>query len=218
MGTSYHIEPERVSLKSFRGSLESRELIPSRALLKKELKERFRIISVAGVKTLGGLIDSLRDRRKIEQFSKKTGLDIDYLTLLKREASSYMPNPVQLKKFPGVNPLAVSKLGKAGIRNSKQLYEKVLTNKDRKALCSAIEVSEDDLEELFHLSDLSRLYGVGPVFARMLYDAGICSVKAFIAHSAQGIVDIYESASQKKADFSVRDIQFVLDMARDLVR
>jgi predicted flap endonuclease-1-like 5' DNA nuclease len=66
------------------------------------------------------------------------------------------------------------------------------------------------------LSDVSRIYGVGPVFARMLYDVGIRSVQAFIGYTAEDFIRIYEEHTQKKADFSVGEIQFSLELAQEL--
>lgn len=216
MSSQYHLNPQKVSLKRFQTSLESRKLIPSRVMLKEKLQSRFSTIHSAGVNTLEDLLDVLKSKPKVEAFSKKTGLSIDYLTLLKRESGSYFPNPVQLNKFSGVNNKAISKLEEAGIKNSKQLFDKVSEIDDRTALLSDSGVPEADLNELVHLSDLSRLYGVGPVFARMLYNIGIDSVKSFIHHSAEEIITIYEDINKKKADFTVSDIQFTLEMAREL--
>jgi len=72
------------------------------------------------------------------------------------------------------------------------------------------------LDELASLSDLSRAYGIGPVFARMLYDAGISSIQEFSEYSAADIVRLYESKTNKKADFGVNEIQFSLDLAQEL--
>ena len=65
-------------------------------------------------------------------------------------------------------------------------------------------------------SDLARLYGVGTVFARMIYDVGIRSVKTFIQYDAEEFVSLYEKATHKKADFSVNDINFSLELAKEL--
>jgi len=60
------------------------------------------------------------------------------------------------------------------------------------------------------------LYGVGPVFAGILYGIGIVSVQKFVSHSAAEIVTIYEEVEQKRADFAEKDIQFALEVAQDL--
>lgn len=216
MSSVYHIDPEKILLKSFFTSLDSRELIPSRTPLKEKLWARFKTIQSTGLVTLGDLLVALKTKPEIEAFSKRTGLDKTYLTLLKREASSYFPNPVQLNKFSGLNPQLISALEERGIKNSKQLFDRAAKMDDLISLMSESNVSEAELKELIHLCDLSRLYGVGPVFARMLYDIGIDSVKRFQSCSAGDIIKIYEEATKKKADFTEKDILFTLEMAKEL--
>jgi predicted flap endonuclease-1-like 5' DNA nuclease len=72
------------------------------------------------------------------------------------------------------------------------------------------------LNELVGLSDLSRIYGVGPVFARMIYDVGIKSVQEFIENTAEDFIRIYEEQTRKKADFGVGEIEFSLELAKEL--
>jgi len=57
------------------------------------------------------------------------------------------------------------------------------------------------LDELARLADLARDYGVEPVFARMIYDIGIHSIQEFVRNTAEDFIDIYETQTQKKADF-----------------
>ncbi len=216
MTSQYHIDPDKLSLQRFQKSLESREMIPSRVALKNDLKNRFRAIMSEGVNTVGDLTNALKNKQKIEDFSKESGVSADYLTLLKRETGSYFPSPVRLDRFPGVINDAVSKLEKMGVKNSKQLFDRAVAADGRKALELESGLSEENLGELIGLSDLSRLYGVGPVFARMLFDIGIDSVKSMLSLSPEKIVRIYEEQTQKKADFTVHDIRFTLEMAGEL--
>lgn len=67
------------------------------------------------------------------------------------------------------------------------------------------------------LSDLARLYGVGPVFAGIIYNVGINSVESFIKYSAEEFIKIYENKTKKKADFSENDINFSINLAKELV-
>ena len=77
-------------------------------------------------------------------------------------------------------------------------------------------ISEERLNELIYLSDLARLYGVGPKFARIIYDVGIKSVQNFAKYEAEEFIRIYETKNQKKADFGVRDISFSIELAKEL--
>lgn len=212
----YHLDPEKISLEQFRCSLESRELIPSRVVLKENLTERFAILSSIGISNLKDLLSSLKSKEKIGNISERTGLPVDYLTILKREAGSYFPNPVPLDKFSGVDTQVLLKLEKLGLKNSKQIVNATRTRGERQKLCMETGISEQYLMELVYLSDLVRLYGVGPAFARLLYDVEIKSVDSFLEYGPREIVRIYEEKTGKKADFAEKDIQFSHEMAREL--
>ncbi len=102
MPNVYHLDIEKYTLQKFKSGLKSRKMIPSRISLKDNLDERFRLLETQGISNLKELIDTLKTKPKIELFSKETGLSIDYLSLLRREAKSFLPNPVRLNKFPGI--------------------------------------------------------------------------------------------------------------------
>jgi hypothetical protein len=212
----YHIDLEKFSLGEFKRSLKSREMIPSRVSLKIELDDRFQVLSDHGISNMKELSGTLKTKLKIETFSNRSGLAIEYLTLLRREANSYLPNPIRLDTFPGISPKYVERLKSVGLANSRQMFNKASDKKERGRLSIQTEIPIEILDELVCLSDLSRAYGVGPVFARLIFDVGIRSIKEFIALEAEDFIRIYESKTQKKADFGVNEIQFSLDLAREL--
>ncbi|MFC1569833.1 DUF4332 domain-containing protein, partial [bacterium] len=131
-------------------------------------------------------------------------------------AGSVHPSPVSLDKFPGVSVDVVKKLESAGIKNSKQLFHLIKNPDEKKQLIESAQISTETLHEVAGLSDLVRLYGVGPVFSRILYDIGIRSVKAFMSYSPEAIVQRYEDVTKKKADFSARDVSYSLELAKEL--
>ncbi len=216
MKSKYHIDTKSISLDTFLQSLKSRRLIPSRVALKDKIEENFIRIESAGIKTLGDLLAALKTVKITSLFAEELGVAEDYLTLLRREANSYLPNPVQLNKFPKVSEQLVSMLGEIGIRNSKQLFDQADDEKARANILHSLDIKEDEIFELFALADLCRLYGVGPAFARLLYDVGIESVEIFLTHTAEELIKIYESKSQKKADFTADDLFFSQEIAKSL--
>jgi nucleotidyltransferase/DNA polymerase involved in DNA repair len=216
MTAQYHIDLEKYTLKKFKHNLETREMIPSRVSLKDNLDERFQVLENAGIINLQELLDVLKTRPKIEQFSEMTRLPIEYLTLLNREAKSYLPNPVRLDKLPGIQGSVVEKLEAIGIKNSRHLFNAAQDKTKREALALKLQVPISIVNELVGLSDLLRVYGVGPVFARMIYDVGIHSIQEFIRYSAEDFIEIYETKTQKKADFGVNEIEFSLVLAKEL--
>jgi hypothetical protein len=50
----------------------------------------------------------------------------------------------------------------------------------------------------------------------MIYDVGVKTVKDFIENTAEEFIKIYEEKEQKKADFGVGEIQFSLQLAKEL--
>ena len=215
MRDQYHLDLEKYSLHKFKNNLNSRDMIPSRVSLKDELDERFRILEISGISNLKELIEVLKTKPKFEMFSKATGLTIEYLTLLKREAKSYIPNPIRLDKFSGIQTQYLDKLEAVGIKNSRNLFNAARGKKEREQLSQTTEIPIEILNELVCLSDLARAYGVGPIFARIVYDVGIKSIKEFIEYTAEDIIRIYEEKEHKKADFGVNEIQFSLELAKD---
>lgn len=216
MNDQYHIDLEKYSLEKFKSNLKSRDLIPSRVSLKDDLDERFEILEINGISNIKELIEALKTKPKIESFSKQTGLSIEYLTLLRREAKSYLPNPIRLDKFSGIPAEYVANLEIAGITNSRQLFNEASSKEQRKQLSQTAGCPIDILNELVCLSDLSRAYGVGPVFARMIYDVGVETIEAFTELTADDFIKIYEEKTRKKADFGAHEIQFSLELAKEL--
>ena len=216
MAASYHLDPSKYTLQELKNDLLSRDLIPSRMLLKEDLEIRFQILEGKGIQTLGDLITALKNKNKIREFSSSSGISEKYLTLLRREANSYLPNPVSLDKFSGFGATEIKKLATVGIKNSRHIFELAKNNPELVSLSAELGVSMETLTELVGLSDLARAYGVGPVFARILYDAGIHSISEFKSYTSQQVIELYESKAGKKADFSIGDIKFSLDLVQVL--
>lgn len=217
MSEQYYIDFATYTLDKLKMSLAGRDMIPSRVILKEKLDERFQQLSACGITNLSELIKALKSKDKIATFSKESGLSEEYLTILKREASSYQPNPIVLTKFPGVDMEACTKLAEIGIKNTKHMYTEAKIKSDMQTIIAKSGAKNSSVEELLGLSDLGRLYGVGPVFARMIYDTGVTSVAEFVKYSGDEFVELYEKQTNKKADFSSADINFSLEIARELL-
>ena len=130
MINNYHISLEEVSLEEYQKILESKKLLPGRRILENNISERFEIMRNTGVKNLKELLVQLKNKKDIEDFKNKTGIPQDYLVILKREIKSYLPNPVSLTKFPGINQDYVEKMADIGIKNSKQILIQVMDQKE----------------------------------------------------------------------------------------
>jgi hypothetical protein len=178
MRDPYYLDLESYSLTRLQGELEAGPLLPGRLVLAERTEERFSILRAHGIYSLKQLIEALKTKQKIARFTAESGLPLDYLTILGREARSYMPKLVFLRDIPFVDPEAVQRLAEAGILHSKHLFHRAKTPAERGALCSATGIAEETILELVRLSDLARVRGLGPTYVRLLYEAGADCIEA----------------------------------------
>ena len=123
MNDKYQIDFEKYSLQKFFNNLRTRDMIPSRKMLKNDLDERFKILEENGITSLKELSDTLKTQNKINQFSDVTGLGKEYLVLLNREVNSYHSNPIRLDKFPGIAHQDLKGLTAVGIKNTRHIFQ-----------------------------------------------------------------------------------------------
>lgn len=175
----YSIDTSLISLEEFRKLTANRRMLPSRVVLHEKMEERFDLLQHSGMDTLGDLLRILGSKSKINKFAIRTGLSEDYLVLLKREAGSYVAKPFPLSSFPGIPFEYLELLKSKGVISTKNLFEQVHDDKQQVELAANTGIPAYRLKELFTLCDLSRITGVGGIFARVLYEAGIRSSKDF---------------------------------------
>jgi len=178
MKVNYHIDLESYRLDKFRQDLESREVTRSRRLLKEDIPGNFVILEGQGIRSLQQLSDALKTKKKLEEFSRASGLSEDYLVLLKREVGSYTPKPFNLSKVPATDPEVSDKFEAVGIKNTRHLFDRGQTRLERAQLSRQTGLPESAVLEMMRIADLSRIWGVGPFFTRILYEAGYESVQA----------------------------------------
>ena len=195
-------------------------MIPSRRILKEQIDQRFERLQAQGISNLRDLLSAAKNAKKIEVLANNTGLSEECLTILRREVNALLPQPKNLRDFPGIEKSIVEKLEKRGIRNSKQLFLAARSKQERTQLSQAADINPTKLLELVKLADLSRVYGVGPVFARLLFDGGADTVESLAQADSEQLYrqleKKYLEAGYSKADFKERDIRFCIRMAKDL--
>ena len=103
-----------------------------------------------------------------------------------------------------------------GIKNTRHILNEAGEKDKRKELTEKTGIPIEALNEIVCLSDLSRAYGVGPAFARMIFDMGIKTIQEFVEKTAEDFIKIYEEQTKKKADFGTNEIQFSIELAKDL--
>jgi hypothetical protein len=216
----YFIDTTHFSIEKFRFILKTKDILPGRIVLKDRIDERFDILKSMGINTLNDLLETLKTKIKIERFSKDSGLSIDYLTILRREANSYVSVPVKLTDMPFVETDIIKTLETNGIKDSKQLFDNASKIKNRVLLANKYKIPIEKLNELVHLCDLVRITGVGPVFARIIYDSNIHTVKDFLSFDStellSKLIKTNDDKGITKVRFSVKDIEYCIELGKDL--
>jgi hypothetical protein len=222
MSDFYHFDLQDISLDQYKQTLKAADLIPSRRILKEEIDRCFSRLQAQGISNLAEFLSAVKSAERISGLARKTDLPVEYLALLRREVNALLPKPNSLRDFPGVDPATVGKLATRGIKNSKQLFENALSKEGRAELARQAGIDPGKLLELVKLSDLSRVYGVGPVFARLLYNTGVDTVEAIARADSPRLFDklskAYLAAGKSRVDFKERDIAFCIQMAGRLPR
>ena len=216
----YYIDLESISIDQYKKRLESGYLPPSRMILKEKIDERLDYFKCIGINNVKELIWILKKKDKIEELSKLDNLSGDYLKILLRELNSTLPKPNKISEFSGISKEIPLKLAKIGIKNTKNLYDKVITKADREELAKTTGINKMEVLELTKLTDLSRIKWAGVNFARMLYDIGFDTVekasKADPVDLHKRINEINKEKGIYKGHIGLNDIRIFVDAANEV--
>jgi hypothetical protein len=215
MSHNYHIDLASLSLKKFKNRLQTFEIIPSHKIILKKIDERFKEFEKQGIKNIEELFEKLRTKSRLNKFQKETKLPQEYLVKLRREIAFLIPKPKNLSVFSWADQSSIKKLEKIGIKDTKQLFEQAHSNPKLQKL-----INDSGVAELVKLSDLSRIFAVGPFYAKMFYESGFDSTKK-IANTDpeklyQKLIKLKEKDEYKRAIIRKWDIEFCVDYAKDL--
>ena len=220
MNDSYSLNTKNFPIDKFREILKTKNILPGRVLLKEQIDQRFDLLKSMNIQTLFDLLDALKSKSKIEKLAEKPGLSVEYLTLLRREANSYLPIPVKLTDLPYTDETVVEKLEAIGFKDSRKFFNHAASKTERTKLAQIHQLSIEALNELLSLCDLIRITGVGPVFARIIYDSGIHSVKEFLSYPVHDLhkklTITNEEKKLTKVKFALNDIEYCTELGKEL--
>ena len=218
MENKYSIDLAELRLDFLQRKLEHEELTPGRRILQEDLQVRFATLKSLGIFTLFDLNEVLRTPKKVKEFAVQSGLPGHYLTVLRREVNSHKPQPFNLQKIPNIDLEMVQRLQECGIKNTRQIIENASTPLERTQLSRKSGLSQEKIWEFVSMADLARVYGVGPVFVRILFDAGINSLET-LANSEPSALYAQVIAVNKEKGYTkimpnVNDMRVCIEFAR----
>jgi len=216
----YYINLQTISIDRYKKILQDTELIPSWKVLGEDIDINLDVIKKHHISNLDELLITLKDKRKIQQFSKQSGLPEKYLEVLKRVVSGYRQKPNRIKDFSCISEDIVIKLDKLGIKNTLKLYEKILTSSKRDEFSQKTRINKDDVLKLAKLTDLSRIRWVNHTFANVLLEAGYDTVekvaKVDYKELYRTIKKLNEERNIYNAHIGLRDMKMVIESAQGL--
>ena len=216
----YYIDLENISIDNYKEILKSADLLPSRMILKSNTDHNFDRIKKQNVRNIDELMKMLKNKKKLQDFSKQSGLNEDYLTILIREIKSYRRNPNKIKDFPSITDDVILKLENIGIRNTLQLFDKVLTSKSRLEISKQTGIDEDVVLKITKLTDMSRIRWVNHTFAYVLFEAKYDTAEK-VANA--DYKKLYETVKQLNEDrkiykghIGLHDMKLCVEAAKDV--
>lgn len=214
---TYHINAEKVSLDDLQKRLEATDLVPSRASLREKIAIRMKALKKQGITTLAELRNELKNAKRLTAVAKATGIDEQYLVLLRREIEGYFPKPVALKTITWLPQDEIAKLEQNGIGDTAVLYGAANNAQKRTELAKSTGVALATLEALARLADLMRVQWVSPTFAKMLIVAGYDSAAKVAAANADELCEALASINAGdrffKGKIGLRDIKRLIQAA-----
>ena len=95
----YYIDLKSITIDQYKEILRNTELIPSWKILEEDIDKNLDMIKKHNIKNLDELLIALKDKTKIQEFSRQSGLPSNYLEVLKRVLNGYRQKPNRIKDF-----------------------------------------------------------------------------------------------------------------------
>ena len=130
--------------------------------------KKFDAIKAQGLEDVNAMFAVLKNKAKLLELSRTTGIDDKYLSVLKREASAYHLKLIKISDFTMISDFTKKKLEVMGIKNTVQFIGQGNTKSKRLEIAQRTGISTEEIELLAKLCDLSRLRYVNVAFAELL--------------------------------------------------
>ncbi len=216
----YYIDLKSISIDNYKEILRTTELIPSWKILEKDNNKNLNIIKKHDIKNLDELLIALKDKTKIQEFSKQSGLPENYLATLRRVVNGYQQKPNRIKDFICVDEDIVVQLEEIGIKNTFKLYEEIIVRKKRNEFSIKTGISKSEIIKLTKLTDLSRIRWVNHTFAYVLLESGYDTAEKVANADYKKLYETIKQLNKEReiynAHIGERDMKMIIEFAQGL--
>ncbi|MCR3923234.1 MAG: DUF4332 domain-containing protein [Firmicutes bacterium] len=213
----YYIDAKKVELEDLMFRITESDLVPSRRKLLEDIEVNLNKLKEYGIYTMADLRKSIKNPKKIASLAEKTHIEIQYLTLLRREVESYFPKAYPLSVFDWLEKNQITKLERKGYKNTALLYEAFEIPSKREEITALTGPEKAFAEEIFILVDLIRIQWVSPIFSKVLVEAGYNNAKSIAEANAKELHEAVEKTNKKgryfKGKIGIRDIARLIKSA-----
>ncbi len=213
----YSIDLAELSIDELTKQINNKILIPSRKVLKEDLINRMISFKNMGINNVAELLKNLKNSEMLSKLLEQDIYSEDFLQNLRREINSMSPKPNRFIDFKFLDDKHITTLHELGIKNTKALYPKIITKKDRKCFSDESNLPEDIVLKLAHLVDISRIKWVNHTFAYVLYESGYNSVNKVSKANAEELHNKIKTLNQNKeyykGNIGLNDIRILIEAA-----
>lgn len=204
-----------VTLPELAERLRTTDLVPSQRPLLDGIDERLAQLAAAGITSVADLRARLESMSAVPAVATVSGVDEDYLVLLRRAVRGFYPRPRPLRTFEWISSESIAALASAGIANSEQL--RLATCSGPAQLAERSGVAAATIAELGELADLVRVQWINPTLARALIAAGYPSASAIATADPTELARALAAANRRRRFFDAtigeRDLGRMIDAA-----
>jgi hypothetical protein len=216
----YYIDLKSIRIDLYKEILKRKTLIPSWKVLENDIDKNLSILKTHNINNLDELLITLKDKTKIQEFSRQSGIPENYLAVLKRVVKGYRPKPNRIKDFACVSEDIVLKLEKIGIKNTLKLYKEILTGEKRNQLSRKAEIDDTEVMKLTKLTDLSRIRWVNHTFAYVLLESGYDTAEKVAKADYRKLYETIKQLNTERkiynAHIGEKDMKMIIESAQSL--
>lgn len=213
--SSYHLDDTTCYLSYVEKRLQNSDLIPSQQPLLEDLEINLVALRTVGIGSLADLRAALESKASLSALAAQSGIDPNYLALLKRAISGFFPKPRTLADVDWLRSDIVSRLKTARITNTQKLFDAAAGGVA--PLASRLRVDRSELRELIAISDLCRIQWVSLKYARALLATGHRGAadvaKADPEELVQAIADANQDDKFYRGKVGLRDVRRLVAVA-----
>ncbi len=214
---AYGFDLSKMTLERFKKVVKEGYLIPSLRKLREGIEENFRVIETRGITRVSELGNRIANQKKADDFSEATGINIDYMTALRRLVSSYKAKPRKLTEFPDINDDMLKSMAEEGLKTSKTLFE-YIEKEEPSDVMKCLGLSEVELRHIWALMEVTQLRYVSSLFATAMVKSGHDSITSVAGSERveflEALIRINKTENIYKGNIGDTDVQFLIDDAK----